>query len=221
MHEMGHTLGFADVDGSQHPEALMSLQLMPEQARRLPTGPLLTSHNPVQPYDVNGDGHITALDALQLINQINLSGSALTAVAPGVAPLYYDVTGDGTLSALDVLQVVNYLEQHVMVSSGEGEGANLETSSPRDASLSANHVDLSAILPSAGLVEGETPLDRPVESLPASSAPLATISTLSAPSRTVVSVAILELANRQEEDLEDILSTIAKDVAAVWRGKPR
>ncbi|MCY2993615.1 MAG: hypothetical protein NTY19_37915, partial [Planctomycetota bacterium] len=70
MHEMGHTLGFADVDSSQHPEALMALQLMPAEARRVPTGPFVTRQNPVQPLDVNGDGHITPLDVLQLRRRV-------------------------------------------------------------------------------------------------------------------------------------------------------
>ena len=110
MHEMGHALGYQDLDNSQFPQALMALQLMPEQARRAPTGPLVTGTNPVQPHDVNGDGNVTPLDVLQLINQINASGGPLTPVESGSSPMYYDVSGDNVLSAVDALCVVNYLD---------------------------------------------------------------------------------------------------------------
>ena len=109
MHEMGHALGYTDVDTSQYPEALMALQLMPEQARRVPTGPLVTGTNPIQAIDVNGDGNVTPTDVLQLVNRINMSGGALSPVESGSSPAFYDVSGDNTLSALDVLWVVNYL----------------------------------------------------------------------------------------------------------------
>ncbi|MCY2989017.1 MAG: dockerin type I domain-containing protein, partial [Planctomycetota bacterium] len=109
MHEMGHTLGYQDLDSSQFPQALMALQLMPEQARRAPTGPLVTGTNPIQANDVNADGNVTPTDVLLLINRIDASGGPLTAVAPDGSPTFYDVSADNFLSALDVLRVVNYL----------------------------------------------------------------------------------------------------------------
>ena len=109
MHEMGHALGYQDLDSSQFPQALMALQLMPEQARRLPTGPLVTGTNPILPIDVNGDGEVTPTDVLQLVNRINKSGGPLAPVDADGQPTFYDVTGDNALSPSDVLVVVNYL----------------------------------------------------------------------------------------------------------------
>ena len=109
MHEMGHALGYTDLDTSQYPEALMALQLMPEQARRVPTGPLVTGTNPLLPSDVNGDGNVTPTDVLQLVNRINRSGGPLTPVESDSSPTFYDVSGDNVLSASDVLRIVNFL----------------------------------------------------------------------------------------------------------------
>ncbi len=109
MHEMGHAMGYQDLDSSQFPQALMALQPMPEQARRVVTGPLVTGTNPIQSNDVNGDGNVTPADVLQLVFHINERGTALTPVAPGSSPMYYDVSGDNVLSATDALWVVNYL----------------------------------------------------------------------------------------------------------------
>ncbi|MCY2992597.1 MAG: dockerin type I domain-containing protein, partial [Planctomycetota bacterium] len=109
MHEMGHALGYQDLYSSQFPQALMALQLMPEQARRAPTGPLVTGPKPSQPNDGNGDGHVTPTDGLRLINRIDASDGPLTTVAPDGSPMFYDVSADNFLSALDVLRVVNYL----------------------------------------------------------------------------------------------------------------
>ncbi|MBF0215815.1 MAG: hypothetical protein HQL30_02350, partial [Candidatus Omnitrophica bacterium] len=58
--------------------------------------------------DVNGDGQVTALDALNLINYINKYG--VMAVTSGAEDL--DVNGDGTISAIDVLQVINFINKY-------------------------------------------------------------------------------------------------------------
>ncbi len=73
-------------------------------------------------------GHDTPLDALLLINQINLGGdgplSPRTPDQPGPS-LFLDVTGSGTLVPNDVLQVINYInrggEQQPAGDAGEGE----------------------------------------------------------------------------------------------------
>jgi hypothetical protein len=67
-------------------------------------------HNGANPYDVNGDGFVTPLDALVLINYLNASA------AGGVPPenaalraLYGDVNDDSFCTADDVLAVINRL----------------------------------------------------------------------------------------------------------------
>ena len=77
---------------------------------------------------MNGDGQITPLDVLFLINQINSRGSGMlpTPSPNGLFPLpYLDVNGDGVLTALDVLLVVNRLNG---TASGEGESRALSVS---------------------------------------------------------------------------------------------
>ncbi len=66
--------------------------------------------NPLNPLDVNDDGHVTPLDVLLGINQLNERGPRkLTAddSVTGDTQRYLDVNGDGTHSALDVLVIIN------------------------------------------------------------------------------------------------------------------
>jgi RHS repeat-associated protein len=85
--------------------------------------------NPVNPYDINGDGFLTAQDVLSLINEINRGGDGpvlpRTAEQPGL-PLFLDPSGDGNLTPNDVLQVINFInrgqgEQQPSGHAGEGE----------------------------------------------------------------------------------------------------
>ena len=83
--------------------------------------------NVVDPYDVNDDGLVSALDALLIINQINAGGARDLRGSGVPANPYVDVTGDYLLSALDVLQVVNFI--NARPAQGEGE-AMLPGSTP-------------------------------------------------------------------------------------------
>lgn len=70
--------------------------------------------------DVNGDGFVSPIDVLQVVNYLNTPGNppALSLPATG-APPYLDVNGDGFVTPVDVLMIVNYLNG---LSSGGGEG---------------------------------------------------------------------------------------------------
>jgi hypothetical protein len=63
------------------------------------------------PLDVSGDGNVTALDALQVINALNASGARpLPPPSAGSSPPpYLDASGDNNLTALDGLLVINEL----------------------------------------------------------------------------------------------------------------
>jgi len=63
--------------------------------------------NPVQPLDTTGDGSVSPLDALVVINALNRAGY----VPAGSGLLYLDVTGDSLLSPRDALLVINHLTQ--------------------------------------------------------------------------------------------------------------
>ncbi len=70
--------------------------------------------NPLNPLDVIGSGGaIVPLDAVAIINELNLAGShALPAPTPGTTiPYYYDVAGTNNISPIDFLMIVNYLNQ--------------------------------------------------------------------------------------------------------------
>ena len=73
--------------------------------------------NPVQPLDANGDGEVSPIDALVIINSLN--GVGPRALLPTLADpnLWYDVNGDGFISPLDALLIINRLN----ASSSEGE----------------------------------------------------------------------------------------------------
>ncbi len=85
--------------------------------------------NPVEPRDVNGDGQITPVDALILINQLNsfgpgpLGGNSARG-GSGEGPMWVDVNGDGVISPLDVLIIINWLNRRrlVAVADAQAEG---------------------------------------------------------------------------------------------------
>jgi hypothetical protein len=67
--------------------------------------------NPNNPYDVNGDGVVTGLDVLILINYLNKNGPhTLEPPTDGSSPPpYLDVNGDNRITPLDALQTINLL----------------------------------------------------------------------------------------------------------------
>lgn len=75
--------------------------------------PSIATGNPAR-FDINGDGRVTPLDALLVINELNRisRGTVSTASSHG------DTDGNGLLTALDALLVINYLNQQP---AGEGE----------------------------------------------------------------------------------------------------
>jgi len=82
-------------------------------------------HNDINPMDVDGDGKVTPLDPLTIINYINTNGPGI--VKPrGEGESYgdLDVDGDGKVSPLDILIIINAMNRPVLDGSGEG------TSSP-------------------------------------------------------------------------------------------
>lgn len=65
---------------------------------------------PTEPLDVDGDGFITPLDALLVINDLNENGPRN--LAGGVPPQHpVDVNGDGSIAAIDALLIINRLNQ--------------------------------------------------------------------------------------------------------------
>jgi len=66
-------------------------------------------HNPALPEDVNGDGVVSPVDSLLLIDLLNEFGDyELPPTRPDGQP-YYDVNADGYVTPTDALLVINYL----------------------------------------------------------------------------------------------------------------
>ncbi len=81
-------------------------------------------HNPNNPVDTNADGLVTPLDALLIINALNLNGPKPVSeiILPYTdRPFQIDVNGDGVISPLDALIVINHLNRFGP-SQGEGGG---------------------------------------------------------------------------------------------------
>lgn len=72
-------------------------------------------HNDTEPHDVNGDGDVSSLDALTIINYLNTYGPG--PVGFGDPGFGYDVNGDGFVTALDALLVINHLN-HISTPAG-------------------------------------------------------------------------------------------------------
>ena len=88
--------------------------------------------NPVDPMDVNGDGHVSPIDVLLLISYLNENGT--TDVTPVTRSgevenpngrYYYDVNGDLAISPIDVLGLVVHLNSLANASAG-GEGESTD-----------------------------------------------------------------------------------------------
>ena len=72
-----------------------------------PAGPHY--YNAVDPLDVNGDGIITALDALIIINDLNAGHGGTLSAQSGLGNEWVDVNDDGLLTAIDALDIINDL----------------------------------------------------------------------------------------------------------------
>src|SRR5205823_14359172 len=72
---------------------------------------VVAHQNPTNSLDVSGDGLVTPLDALMVINALNAQlgthpqAAALASAAPS-AP-YYDTNGDSLITPADALRVIN------------------------------------------------------------------------------------------------------------------
>ncbi|WP_146406294.1 dockerin type I domain-containing protein [Allorhodopirellula heiligendammensis] len=62
-------------------------------------------------FDVSGDGEVSALDALIVLNQLNRSNSDMLLASGEDLSELFDVNGDGHVSALDALVIINRLNQ--------------------------------------------------------------------------------------------------------------
>jgi len=77
-------------------------------------------HNTAIAEDVSGDGTVSAVDALQVINDINANDTRWLTFQESLTS-WVDVNNDGRVSALDALVVINRLNAEQFAGAGEGE----------------------------------------------------------------------------------------------------
>ena len=80
--------------------------------------------NPKNRYDVTGDGFVSPIDVLQIVNYINAGFPSRPPLPPVAVPPYLDVNGDGFINALDVLAVIGQINSGLAGRGGEGEGGD-------------------------------------------------------------------------------------------------
>ncbi len=69
--------------------------------------------NPLNALDVNGDGLVTPIDALDIIDYLNSKGEGTLPAAPTGVHDFLSTDGNGACTPLDVLKVINYLNSHL------------------------------------------------------------------------------------------------------------
>jgi len=179
------------------------------------------------PMDVNGDGKVSPIDALMVINGLNASGPQR---GPNIPNIRLDVNQDKVISPVDALLVVNFLNFH---GEGEGEGAG-----EGEAIVSAASISSQAVLPElpiGGRVAAAIPdtlwvsADADDIRLPAGAAPVAyahgptsaasvPLAELDPATPTIGKhVDVLHAADRVNDPVwESLLNELAEDVLEAW-----
>ncbi len=103
-----------------------------------PTGSLTNQLNPL---DTNGDGKVTALDALVVINalgrgDIDPNASPLR-VVQALGGMHLDASGDGVISSLDALRVINGLVRLNQAGESEAPAAAASWAASADSVIAA------------------------------------------------------------------------------------
>jgi hypothetical protein len=99
--------------------------------------------NAAEPCDVDGDLHVAAGDALEIINYLNALGSTPANLPEGEAGAvtYYDVDGDGVITAGDALEVINLLNSGLADGVGQADRPEGEHAAATDLSILALTAD--------------------------------------------------------------------------------
>lgn len=78
--------------------------------------------NPRNAFDVNGDGFVSPVDPLLIINTLNADGARPLTGTPGDPPVFFDTTGDNWVAPVDVLVAINVINANSLGAAGAGEG---------------------------------------------------------------------------------------------------
>lgn len=88
-------------------------------------------------FDVNGDGAVSPLDALIIINRLNYGGQILGIPLPGEVPPYVDVDGNGFLEPKDAKDVIDELNRRPPEVQGEAAVASVDVNPTASATSAA------------------------------------------------------------------------------------
>jgi hypothetical protein len=117
IHEMGHVAGLADLASDTRDVMAGGISAGLRRVLEVSTTTSNGHTNPTNALDVDDDGFVVALDALLVINALNMGGSRPLDGSTAEAP-YLDTSEDGWVSSLDVLLVINEVNAR---SGGAGE----------------------------------------------------------------------------------------------------
>jgi hypothetical protein len=162
--------------------------------------------NPTNQYDVSGNGQVSPLDALLIINALNANnGNAITLPSSGNPPPYYDVNGDGLVTPLDALLVINRLNQ---IAAGL-TGNSLIVST-------AGVIDAAPTNALAAVSQVNSPLNSPLVANDLALASYANDSGVSNSSAVMVATSSFANAaaagwNAQDDDWNDLLGDLAQE----------
>ena len=159
---------FLEVSGTNTNVTLHTYAPGPQVSSPPPVQPQY--HNASNPLDVNGDGIVSALDALQIINDLNANEvgplSALTGLGTGMV----DVNDDGQLTALDALDIINDLNSAAAAALASPAVASAAVDSVLAAPAAAGAGSVSPTLTSNATDDGSLAFALAAAPLPASTA---------------------------------------------------
>jgi VCBS repeat-containing protein len=213
------TFTYQAVDPSGARSALTTVQIT------VSGGNVVTWHNTTRPFDVNNDGSVTPIDALQIINDLNSNGSRQLPTLQG-GPPFVDTNNDGFVTPIDVLLVVNDINSKT--GSPEGEGAQLADSDNSSASspitvLAAADAGTLIDLPSARPQQLSSPMFKVegglISPIGTTSATVKRVDAMAEPARRLESRAggwsdlLTELASvhRSSSPIDSVLATLDGD----------
>ena len=109
---------FSEGKAQKRRQIVKALRVETLERRNLMAGDVSPWHNDIVAQDVNADGRLTPLDALLVVNDLNVNGSRKIS-SQGIGH-FIDVNNDGNVTAIDSLMVINALN------SGEGIGEQVQ-----------------------------------------------------------------------------------------------
>ena len=158
--------------------------------------------NALLPADVNGDGEVTPLDALSVINEIGLARLGASGESGSNRPVMFsDVNGDGDVTPLDALIVLTYIGQArrgaapIDLAQLSALSPNANGVIPVDSYAALNELLSGRFTGGSGGAEGEG-ADDPIAPPPGQPT---------------------QVPSASDDEEDSLLGLLADDVAALWK----